>query len=67
MLDQPKNLIQWKTSLVGKGRALDIAYLNFRNTFDTISPSDPQREAVEMWAGWADCEVDLKYAEHPSP
>lgn len=39
MLDEPEDLLQWKTSLVDKGRAVDIAYLNFRNT---LAPSPHQ-------------------------
>lgn len=41
--------------------------LNLRNSFNTISTSDPHREAVEIWAECADCEVDLKLAEHSYP
>ncbi|KAK4826436.1 hypothetical protein QYF61_009133 [Mycteria americana] len=46
------------TGLVDEGRAADIVYLDFSKAFDT-----PHREADEVWAKYADGEVDLKLAE----
>lgn len=42
---------------------VDIGYLDFRKAYDIVSQKIFQRETDEVWAGWANSEVNWKLAK----
>lgn len=63
MLDQADNLA-WCKVLVFEGWAVNIIYFDFSNFFSLVSCEiDSYRETDELWAGWADSEVELELVE----
>lgn len=64
MLDQAENLAWWISVLVFEGWAVNIFYFDFSNFFSLLSCEiDSYRETDELWAGWADSEVELELVE----
>lgn len=52
------------TGSVGKRKAVDVVYLNFRKAFNIISHKSPYSLINEVWAKEVDSEMDWELAEH---
>lgn len=66
MLDQFHKFFDKLTSLVDKGKSVNIDYQHFTKV-STLTSMRSHKEAVDVWAGRADSEADWKLAAWSAP